>query len=464
MANLRILRACILTSMVLAASTALSTSALAQSFNASDPGLRGGAAGAGDALPGLTTTNADGSPGGEFAFFDLGKDDFAEAEEVADGIGPRFNLDSCGGCHAQPATGGSSPAVNPQFALAVTGPFDAGNRPPSFITRNGPVREARFVKNHDGTPDGGVHALFVITGAPGATGCNIKQEDFEAQVAAKNIIFRIPTPVFGAGMIEAITDSTLRANVAANSSAKSQLGISGRLNTNGNDGTVTRFGWKAQNKSLLIFSGEAYNVEMGITNGNFQQEREEDPNCQFGNTPNSDQSFDTKAGFPGLIQSIDNFANFQRFLDQPKPVTASFTTTKGRFVSSQSIANGKQVFSAIGCNLCHTPSLTTSAKQSVAALRGKTANLYSDVAVHNMGVGLADNVSQGGANGNEFRTAPLWGVGQRIFFLHDGRTSDIEQAIKEHASSGSEANGVIGRFNTLGEGSKQDLFNFLRSL
>jgi CxxC motif-containing protein (DUF1111 family) len=463
MTNLRSnLRACILTTLALAASTAISTSALAQfggsTFNARDPGVRGGPAGAGGHLPGLTTTNPDGTPGGEVAFFELGLEDFLSVEDVADGVGPRFNLDSCGGCHAQPATGGTSPKVNPQFTLATTGPFDAGNKVPSFIRADGPVREARFVKNPDGSPDGGVHALFVITGAPGATGCNILQEDFEKQVINKNIIFRIPTPVFGAGMIEAITDDALSDNVKSNSTSKNQLGISGRLNTNGNDGTVTRFGWKAQNKSLLLFSGEAYNVEMGITNNIFQSERDETASCQFANTPNDDQLFDTAAGFPGLIQAIENFANFQRFLDQPDPVS-SFPGA-----SATSISRGKAAFSAIGCALCHTPSLTTSKIQSVAALRGKTANLFSDVAIHNMGVGLADNVSQGAANGNEFRTAPLWGVGQRIFFLHDGRTKDIEQAIKEHASQGSEANGVIGKFNMLGEQDKQNLFNFLRSL
>ena len=390
MVNLRFLQACILTSMALAASTALPTSVSAQTADPAaaaaaaaavtprDPGLRGGAPGAGGHLPGLTTTNADGSAGGEVAFFELGQEDFGDAEGVADGLGPRFNLDACGGCHAQPAVGGTSPAVNPQAAIPNT---YKGNVLPSFIRADGPVREARFVKNPDGTPDGGVHGLFVITGGPGATGCNIKQENFEAQVTARNVIFRIPTPVFGAGMIEAIKDSTLAANVAANSAAKSQLGISGRLNTNGNDGTVTRFGWKAQNKSLLIFSGEAYNVEMGITNNNFQQERDETTTCQFANTPNDDQSFDTAAGFPGLITAIENFASFQRFLDQPTPV-ASFPGA-----SAASVVRGKQVFSAIGCNLCHTPSLTTSEIQSVAALRNKTANLFSDVALHNMGVG-----------------------------------------------------------------------------
>src|SRR5262249_51446710 len=168
--------------------------------------------------------------------------------------------------------------------------FGARNVVPSFIRPNGPIREARFKRNPDGSPDGGVHALFVISGrvdsTGNATGCTAAQENFEQQVANKNIIFRIPTPVFGAGMIEMIKDSTLTANLSANTFAKGRLGISGRLNHNGNDGTVSRFGWKAQNQSLLLFSGEAYNVEMGISNEIFQSERDQNPTCQFASVPN----------------------------------------------------------------------------------------------------------------------------------------------------------------------------------
>ena len=255
-----------------------------------------------------------------------------------------------------------------------------------------------------------------------------------------------------------------RIQYAAFSTTKAQLGISGRLNRNGNDGTVSRFGWKAQNQSLLLFSGEAYNVEMGITNDVFQSERDQNPNCQFAAVPNDTQLFDNNAGFPALITAIENFANFQRFLDQPQPVT-SFTGA-----SSTSINNGRAIFSNIGCALCHTPSLKTSDVAAVAALRNKTANLYSDVALHNMGPGLADDVAQGGARGDEFRTAPLWGLGQRIFFLHDGRTRDLVQAIREHRSAAnatyraSEANEVINNFDRLGDTSTKDLLNFLRSL
>ena len=229
--------------------------------------MRTGAAGAGGPIAGLTTD--------ELEMFRVGLEDFSEEEEVDDGVGPRFNFVGCAGCHEQPAVGGTSPAVNPLFRVVEDLGF-AGNVIPSFIKRNGPVREARFPLAPDGSRDGGVHALFVIRGHPDAAGCNIVQEDFEKQVRDANIIFRIPSPVFGAGLIEAIPDTAIVANLKANESKAKALGISGRVNRNGNDGTISRFGWKAQNVSLRLFSGEAYNVEMGITNELFQVERDAD--------------------------------------------------------------------------------------------------------------------------------------------------------------------------------------------
>ncbi|HXL84436.1 MAG TPA: di-heme oxidoredictase family protein, partial [Casimicrobiaceae bacterium] len=99
-----------------------------------------------------------------------------------------------------------------------------------------------------------------------------------------------------------------------------------------------------------------------------------------------------------------------------------------------------------------------------SALSNQPVNLFSDLLVHHMGRGLADGITQGGAGPDEFRTAPLWGVGQRIFFLHDGRTSNLVQAIEAHKSHGSEANKIIERFNRLRIEEQQDLINFLRSL
>jgi CxxC motif-containing protein (DUF1111 family) len=128
-----------------------------------------------------------------------------------------------------------------------------------------------------------------------------------------------------------------------------------------------------------------------------------------------------------------------------------------------SIANGKALFSSTGCALCHAPAFTTG-WSAVPSLNNKAVNLYSDLLIHDMGTGLADGVSQGEAGPRDFRTAPLWGIGQRIFFLHDGRTSNLLTAIRAHASTGSEANTVVLRFLALTETQKQDLLNFLRSL
>src|SRR6266513_1148279 len=427
-------------------------------FRASDPGVRGGAAGAGAQLAGLSATQA--------AFFTAGAAEYAEEDNVPEGLGPRMNLDSCGGCHIQPALGGTSPFVNPQAAFA--GKDGGTDSVPPFIYANGPVREARFVLNPDGTPDGGVHALFTITGRTGATGCALAQPDFATQLRNNNVIFRIPTPTFGAGLIEQIPDAAIAANQTSNAFMKAALAIKGKpnyhvagrtitgmTNNNGNDGTIARFGWKAQNKSLLLFSGDAYNVEMGISNELFQTERNETASCQFTGAPNN--IIDTDATTPTeVLSAIEKFAFFMRFLDAPQPSPDS----PG---GATSIADGRQKFVDTGCALCHTPSFTTG-NSTVAALNGKPVNLFSDLLVHDMGVGLADGVSQGEAGPREFRSAPLWGVGQRIFFLHDGRTADLLRAIQQHASPGSEANSVISRFNNLRESDKQDLLNFLRSL
>jgi CxxC motif-containing protein (DUF1111 family) len=439
-----------------------------------DPGVRGGAAGAGNPLPGLT---AD-----ESAFFRDGLARFAQIETVTgganSGLGPRFNSNQCLSCHSQPAAGGSSPAGNPLIGVAVLN--GARNVAPWFIIANGPVREARFKRNPNGTNDGEVHDLFVITGRADAAGCNIAQPDFlpagnplTGQGGNPNIIFRIPTPMFGAGLIEAISDSAILANMKGDASMKTQLGIaghpnahlSGNANRSANDGTITRFGWKAQNKSLLMFAAEAYNVEMGITNQLFPQERDETPGCLFNATPEDTVSFTTTPTpsantNTAVLSDIEAFADFMRMLAPPAPAPDTPSTVKGR-----------AAFAKTGCGHCHTPSFTTgrmiasgSSKNPSAALSNQTANLFSDLLVHHMGKALADGITQGSAGPDEFRTAPLWGVGQRVFFLHDGRTSDLVEAIEAHKSKDSEASKVIDRFNKLKAPEKQDILNFLRSL
>ena len=464
MAKVRVIHSWLLVSVAIAGSAAWSQSALAQDATAAaapavqavDPGVRGGPAGAGGPLPGLNAA--------ELAFFASAQQVFQEIDSVSGtiagedgaGLGPRFNLNQCSGCHFQPAVGGSSPATNPQIAVATLD--GATNAIPPFITLHGPVREARFVKNPDGTPDGGVHDLFVISGRTDAPGCNIVQPNFAAQLNANNVIFRIPTPTFGAGLVEGVSDLGLQNTFAQTARLKAQLGISGIFNRNGNDGTITRFGWKAQNKSLLIFAGEAYNVEQGVTNENFPNERETDPHCQFNGTPEDHTNLDTaNPNATPAPSDIVNFAAFMRLSAGPTPAPAP------NAAAAAVVARGKQVFQNIGCQACHALNQTT----GLSVFTNQTNVTFhplSDFAVHDMGTQLADGVSQGAADGTQFRSAPLWGVGQRIFFLHDGRTSDLVQAIRQHASSGSEANQVINNFGLLGVGDQEALLVYLRSL
>ncbi|HLJ87334.1 MAG TPA: di-heme oxidoredictase family protein [Candidatus Angelobacter sp.] len=422
-------------------------------FAQADPGVRGGPAGAGNGLAGLSST--------EQAFFTAAKSRFQEVDSVSGnvagengvGLGPRFNANSCAACHAQPAVGGSSPFTNPQIANAR----DAGatNSIPSFIRSNGPVREVRFVNNPDGTPDGGVHDLFTITGRSDAAGCNLSQPNFAQAVANGNAIFRIPTPTFGLGLIESLSDTSLIAN--ANNSSNANFGVSPLFNRSGNDGTITRFGWKAQNKSLLIFAGEAYNVEQGVSNEAFPQEREENPNCQYNTLPedttNLTNTFNSGSPASDFASDIVNFAGFMRLSEPPAQATVT-----------GSVANGEEVFEAIGCALCHVEFQTTG-KSAFTGQTNRTIRPFSDFATHNMGTGLADGVSQGNAGGQNFRSAPLWGLGQRVFFLHDGRTRDLVTAIFDHYSNGSEANtSIILFFDDLSSSQQQDVLNFLRSL
>ena len=431
-----------------------------------DPGPRGGPPAAGGAFPGLNSNEQTAFSSAVSDFMEVDSVSGAIAGEDGKGLGPTFNGNSCAQCHAQPAVGGSSPGMaspqnpipNPQVALATLD--GANNTPPSFITANGPVREARFVRilNQRGTPpDGGVHALYTIAGRSDAPGCNLAQTDFSTQLANHNVIFRIPTPTFGLGLVEATLDSVLRSNLSTNSNQKGALGIGGSLNTSGNDGTVTRFGWKAQNKSLLVFSGEAYNVEQGVSNEVFVNERAVVPGCIFNGSPedgtNLLNSSGNSVGTAGEMSSdVVNFSMFMRLSAPPTPAAMS-----------SSAQNGAKLFNAVGCAFCHTTTLTTGPSR-ITGMSNVSYHPYSDFALHHMGAGLSDGVSQGNAGPDQFRTAPLWGLGQRLFFLHDGRTSDLLRAVRAHAGSGSEANAVISNFNSLSSNQVQDMLNFLRSL
>ena len=451
------------------------------SFAQTDPGVQSGSRGTGAAL---SSVLSDDIPGILAAFND-GLSRFQELETVSgganNGLGPRFNSNSCSSCHAQPAVGGSGAASNPQAQFISSG-VAPKDQMPYFVTSTGPTVEARFPYffNKNGSanlnsPNGGVEDLFTVTGRSDAGSCSLSQPSFNAAQAANNIIFRIPTPTFGAGLVENLDDSTLLANMAKN--LNNHLGISGSFNHNGNDGTISRFGWKAQNKSLHTFAGEAYNVEMGISNLLFPQDRPlpgEDGGGGSGLTGFASSCLNLSGtGYPedvnnpgatgvAILDDVSAFANFMRGLAPPPPGSVILN---GVTVSATSLANGASLFSSVGCATCHNPSPGSTQKSRVTGSLSSTAvNAYCDFEIHHMGTTLTDNVAQGGAGGDQFRTAPLWGLGQRIFLLHDGRTTSLLTAIEDHDARGSEASTVEGNFDNLSSSQQQDLLNFLRSL
>jgi len=271
-------------------------------------------------------------------------------------------------------------------------------------------------------------------------------------------------------LVDSIPDIEIRAHLNSHPERKARLGIHGTPNLVGNNSTIGRFGWKAQNASITVFAGEAYNVEMGITNELFPISKTEDETCNLGAEPNDvtrvdDAKFDDPRE---IMADWLMFSLFTRFLDAPQPVALS-----------RSAERGFHLFEEVGCSECHVPSMKTRPAPLgplSKALAGKTVNLFSDLVVHHMGANLADNVIQGGAGPDQFRSAPLWGVGQRLFFLHDGRTGDLQEAIRAHYSPASEAHGrdpaypaseanqVILNYARLSSTEQQDILDFLRSL
>jgi hypothetical protein len=492
-------------------------------FAQKDPGIRQGAPGAGTPLKGLTSI--------ELSMFNEGIQRAIQLESVCDdcndvtlgsfvdpakatlitetnssGLGTRFNGDQCTVCHSQPAIGGSGGFLvpnpqdppsqymspeNPEFRL-IPQRKGGTNYVPSFIQQFGPIREVRFVKKSDGTPDGGVHQLFTVVGRSDIfpvgqpNTCNaevLPSTDFETQNRNDNARFRIPLQLFGLGILDSMQDIEILGRHSATVSLRAQLGIVGIPNRSANDGTITRFGWKAQNKSIAIFAGEAYNVEMGVTNDVFPQAVDETLACTPDKSePNdifrSDPSDFRNQSFYNPLHELPDwlmFAIMMRFFDAPQPVALTASAERG-----QDLFGTGPSSPGIGCFACHTPTMVTQPKSETAALQSLTAHPFTDLLVHHMGKGLADDITQGVATGDMFRTTPLWGVGQRRFFLHDGRTDDLLVAIQTHSSPAinvceedasvstcygpSEANTVINQFNALSVRDKQAILDFLRSL
>jgi CxxC motif-containing protein (DUF1111 family) len=360
----------------------------------------------GDALPGLTAA--------QLALFTGGREEFEAVETPEGGLGPIFNGTSCAGCHSAGAIGGASANTVTRFGRVANGRFDPLDHLGGSLLQDKAI-------------------------APEA----LERVPPEANVVTK----RLSTPLFGAGLIEAVPD----AEILLSALRPQPDGVRGRaaLITDAASGKtrVGRFGWKAQQATLLSFAGDAYLNEMGVTSRLFPKE----------NAPNGNQALlaiwdlvpdieDTVG--PDGTSDIDHAADFMRFLAPPAPLR----------MTAAALA-GARVFERINCSACHTPALLTGASP-VTALAHKVVPLYSDLLLHDMGK-LGDGIEQGPAKMTEMRTAPLWGLRARAPYLHDGRAATVDAAVRAHEGQGAPSR---NRYNALGAGERQQLLDFLGSI
>jgi CxxC motif-containing protein (DUF1111 family) len=253
------------------------------------------------------------------------------------------------------------------------------------------------------------------------------------------VSLRLSTPLFGAGLMEAIPEITILGNRSNGGRANFVL------NPDTGQPELGRFGWKAQVATLHQFAGDAYLNEMGITNPSFPFENLPQgepipPGCDLRPEP---QPKCDKTSCEDDGSGVTAFTNFMKFL---APAPRRIITDP---VQRAQVQRGEQVFSStvrvggIGCASCHVPTMMTG-DNPVPALSNKPVNLFSDLLLHNIGTG--DRVEQGKATGDDFRTAPLWGLSRRDRFMHDGKSSTIQDAILRHgAPDALEAlNGFVG--------------------
>jgi len=391
---------------------------------------------------------------------DLFKHEFTPEE----GLGPLFNGRSCFECHGRPG-----PVGGEGRDVASTGVVRIGKIRDNALTRGKAKEEIAVSANLD-TVD-----RMLYQGGPALERKSITSEFPEkypvsCQVEigtipkdADFISMRHAPPVFGFGLIDAIPDEDINFNMFEQIQKNRNLAghPQAQYDPLALNSRVARFGWKDQNPNLLIFTAEAMNVEMGLTTGIFRHPKSaagisEFPHCILKYLPAEPNDNGTILGKLTYCQAL---------LAPPKrgPITAQ-------------VLRGEKLFAKLQCAVCHIPEMKTADQVFLAdpdspapkvqlvevkALENKPVRAYSDFLVHNMGKQLADGIPQNGANGGEWRTTPLWGLRHKRFFIHDGRTTDLAEAILLHGGQGSEASDA---FNKLPDSDKEDLLAFLRSL
>jgi CxxC motif-containing protein (DUF1111 family) len=366
---------------------------------------------------------------------------FSERETIDDGLGPTYNDTGCVECHQFPDPGAFAQQMEFRAGRTVNGIF---TDPPGGQLIHARATDARIMERIN-------------------TGQNTRA-------------FRVVLSTLGDGFVECLANSTLEDNVAAQPLAQRGTLTNVPVTEANNTLRRGRFGWKAQQASLVSFSGDAYLNEMGITNpfdgfgGRSSSNPEAGTDENPATTVNADGTFNViNVNFPSPFDPVpdpeDDGLDVLAFAD-----FMAATRAPGRGPINDTVRAGQTLFNSIGCAVCHTPTLTTAPAGTLinggafrvpAALGNKIIHPYSDFALHNIGTGdgIVQNAGQGSAN--QIRTAPLWGLRARNRLMHDGLTVTLNDAIQRHAG---QATTSRNNFNALTAGQRTQVFAFILSL
>lgn len=381
-----------------------------------------------------------------------------------EGLGPIFNGRSCFECHGQPGTlGGEGRDVS------STGVIRIGQRIPGQPKTSKPLKEVITDLNRNDVDlmffQGGpaLERKSITSEFPNKYPANCQVELATVPQGTELISLRHAPPLFGFGLIEAIPDSEILNNIFKEVQINPRL--AGRAISHvdplTNGVRVGRFGWKNQNPTLAMFTAEALNVEMGITT--YMQDFLKS-SSGISKVP------------PCLVKYLPPEPNDRGTITSQLSYCQALLAPPGRGAITDQVRRGDAIFQKLECAVCHTAEMSSAPTvyvvdpdspapklhyMEITALESKPVRAYSDFLLHKMGLGLADGLPQQGASGGEWRTTPLWGLRFKKFFLHDGRTQDLSEAILAH---GGQAQEVTDKFKRLPENEKQDLLAFLKSL
>ncbi|MGH7513547.1 MAG: di-heme oxidoredictase family protein [Gemmatimonadales bacterium] len=371
-------------------------------------------------------------------------EDAFEADPASEhpGLGPEFDNVSCEACHVgdgrgrPPYPGESFNSMLFRSSVSGTGPHGGPNPVPGF----GGQLQMRAIAGY--TPEIQAAISYVETQGVFTDGTPFKLQVptysltgmYEALPAGVLVSPRVAPAVFGLGLLEAVPDGVLL--TLADPKDRDHNGISGRINYVWNQARrrseIGRFGWKSNQPALFQQTAGAYNGDMGITSPLFPSE-----SCE--------------GQFPGCERHAPEVAN------ATVADVAFYTQTLGvparRNLDDAQVVQGEELFHAAGCAGCHVATLRTGTLQGVKEVSHQVIHPYTDLLVHDMGPGLADNRADFQANGNEWRTAPLWGIGLvqavngHTNFLHDGRARSLLEAVMWHGGEAQQARDRVQGFS-----------------